>query len=625
MLVPIPGSAQITAPPARPEPVRTQITVNESVASESPASITTLGAPELKRIPGVNLDDRLRMVPGFTLLRRSSSLAANPTTQGISLRGIGSSGTSRTLVLSDGIPLNDPFGGWIYWTRTSPDEVERVEVSRGSTTSVFGDRAMGGAINFISRTPSTARLSLGFEGGNLGTRMPSGSFSQLFRQRWGVTAAVRAFETDGYFIVPRSIRGRVDTPANVRFVAPQVKLDWLAPGQRFSLKSDLLIEERQNGTTLVNNSTGIGSVSGSYSREWLSLLAFHQRQEYRAAFSTISADRNTERITFRQSVPAESVGGAGFATLRRSSLTVLGGGDFLRVDGTSRDWLVPTGARIGGGVQFQRGVFGQADYSWRQLKLFGGSRYHFTGTTSFYSPSSGFSYGFRGGLRVRGSAYRSFRAPTLNELYREFRAGNTTTLANPALLPEKVFGAELGADWVGERSRFSVTMYRNDLSALIGNATLSATPALITRIRRNIGTALARGIEANYRYRLNAWTWETSYLFADSRVATRERIPQIPRHQGNAQLSWTHRGTLLAGGLRAGSLQFEDDRNTQLLPGFALAHLSLAQQFREGVVFTLAVENALNREYLSGFTPAPQIAGPRLVRAGIRWTLGRQP
>ena len=116
--------------------------------------MTTLDSTALQQSPGTNLDDRLRDVPGFSLFRRSSSLAANPTTQGISLRGIGSSGASRTLVLWDGIPANDPFGGWVYWTQFVPDEIARAEISRGAATSIFGDRAMSGAIGIFSRQPA---------------------------------------------------------------------------------------------------------------------------------------------------------------------------------------------------------------------------------------------------------------------------------------------------------------------------------------------------------------------------------------------------------------------------------------------------------------------------------------
>src|SRR6478735_386999 len=105
------------------EPVRTTITVIENLATETPAAVSVLDNKQIRETPGDNLDDRLRTVPGFSLFRRSSSLVAHPTTQGISLRGIGSSGASRTLVIWDSIPASDPFGGWVYWTRFDPDEL----------------------------------------------------------------------------------------------------------------------------------------------------------------------------------------------------------------------------------------------------------------------------------------------------------------------------------------------------------------------------------------------------------------------------------------------------------------------------------------------------------------------
>lgn len=575
-------------------------------------------------MPGVNLDDRLRLIPGFTLLRRTSSLAANPTTQGVSLRGIGSSGTSRTLVLSDGIPLNDPFGGWVYWTRTSPDDVDRVEMSRGATTSVFGDRAMGGTINFLSATPATERLSLGIDGGNAGTVMPYGSYTNLFKNRFGVTGTMRAFDTAGYYIVPETIRGPIDTKSNVRFLAPGIKLDFLGDDQRFTFKSDILTEERDNGTSVTRNSTSLGSLSGNYSRSIgdhnISLLGFHQRQQFHASFSSIGANRQTETLTFEQSVPADATGGAGFANIRHSRFNFIGGGDFLRTSGTSFDYLPTGGQRVGGGTIFQRGMFGQADFTIGGLKLFGGSRYQWTGlqnSSTFYSPSGGFAWG-KNWFRVRGSAYRAFRAPTLNELYREFRVGNTVTQANPALRPEKIFGAEFGADIFLERARFSVTAYRNELSDLIGNVTLSPVPPII-RQRQNIASALSRGVEASFRYGWNNWFFDSSYLLADSRLSSGNRIPQVARSQGSAQLTWQKNYTMISGGVRPSSLQFEDDLNRQLLPGFAVFHIAAQQQVGKGVSFRFAMENAFNRTYLSGFTPQPQIAAPRLWRVGVRW------
>src|SRR5258706_13830662 len=142
------------------EPLRQSVTVIGTITEEVPASITTLGRLQVQAQPGIDLDDRLRAVLGFGLFRRSSGIAANPTTQGISLRGLGSSGARRTLLLWDGIPVNSPFGGWIYWTRLAPEDMERIEISRGASTSVFGDKAMGGAVTTVSRPAEPWHLTL---------------------------------------------------------------------------------------------------------------------------------------------------------------------------------------------------------------------------------------------------------------------------------------------------------------------------------------------------------------------------------------------------------------------------------------------------------------------------------
>src|SRR5438105_2190413 len=163
------------------EPVRTSITVVERVSTEAPANITEVSGAQVQNTAGTNLDDRLRYVPGFSLFRRTSSLVANPTTQGVSLRGIGSSGASRTLVLWEGIPINDPFGGWVYWTRIDPSYIDRVEIDRGASTSVFGDRALSGAIALFSRAPKKLHLLADYSAGNQNTHDFSAGFSNLWR------------------------------------------------------------------------------------------------------------------------------------------------------------------------------------------------------------------------------------------------------------------------------------------------------------------------------------------------------------------------------------------------------------------------------------------------------------
>ncbi len=617
-------AAQTQTPPEppKPEPVKTSITVVDKISTETPANVTVMDATSLQQSPGTNLDDRLRDVPGFSLFRRSSSLVANPTTQGISLRGIGSSGASRTLVLWDGIPANDPFGGWVYWTQFVPSEISRVEISRGAATSVFGDRAMSGAIGIFSRPAEKLHLLAEYETGNQRTHDLSAGFADQWR-RTAISGFARAFHTDGYYIVPANLRGAADRQANVEFATGDIRLDHYTSLGDFFFKSSVLSEERQNGTGITHNSTGMGTVSLRYARQFtsdsVSLLGFYSRDLYHATFDSVTNNRNTDKLTYTQTVPSNGVGAAALWQHHAKKWNVMAGADVDRVEGTSTDHLVPTGLRVGGGTQLQHGVYGQADTSLGPVKLFAGVRHSFAGQDSkFLSPNGGFVVGKKN-LRARGSVYRSFRAPTLNELYREFKAGNTDTLANPALLPETMWGAEAGVDWTGETSTFRATAFRNSLDHLITNVTLSSTPAAIVRQRQNAATALSRGFEAEFRQRLRYFTGELKYLYAESRYVTGFRVAQIPKHQGTAQLTYQRGGTFASAGLRSYTYQFDDDLNQFRLPGYATAQFVARQHLVRSLSAEVALENALNRQFYTAFTPTPNIGAPRLWRVGLRW------
>ena len=608
--------------------LKTTITVNATLSSETPASITSLDQKQIESIPGTNLDDRLRQVPGFSLFRRSSSVVANPTTQGVSLRATGSTGASRTLVLWDSIPINDPFGGWVYWTRIDPGFISDVEINRGASTSIFGDRAMGGSIALFSPIEQRHHLYANYMGGNEYTHDASVGYSDLWGP-WGLTLHSRGFTTDGYYITPEPVRGAVDTKANVRFATGDVNLDYLGIADRLSLHLDILAEERHNGTRLTHNSTGLGTIGLNYSHSWtndqISVLAFHTQEQFHSTFSAVSAGRNFETLTSRQTVPVDDTGGAAYWKHHADSRTVkwntIIGTDLDHTHGFSYDYSYNTHILTpGGGTLLEHGIFGQADVSIGPVRFFGGIRHQFTGQhgDTFVSPNGGMAVGWRQ-FRFRASGYRSFRAPTLNELYRNFRVGNVLTLANSALIPEGLTGVEAGVDWMGEGTRVSLTVFRNDLDNLVDNATLSTSPTLILRQRTNFPAALSRGVEVNVMHRWRRWTAEAGYLYADARLATGQRIPQIPKQQGTAQVTYSFKSTMVSAGVRAFGLQFDDDLNQFLLPGFSVVELAAQQNIARNFSAVASVENLLDRTYLVALTPTPNTGAPLLWRVGLRW------
>jgi len=625
-----PGSL-VQQPDSLSIPLKTTITVNDTLSSESPASITVLGQEQIQIIPGVNLDDRLRQIPGFSLFRRTSGVVANPTTQGVSLRATGSSGASRTLILWDSIPINDPFGGWVYWTRIDPAFVSEADVDRGASTSIFGDRAMGGTISLFSPEPAHDHLFADVVAGNEGTADVSAAYSNVWGP-WGLTLHSRGFTTDGYYVVPPDIRGTADNKANVRFATGEMLLDYVGRADRLSIHLDILAEERHNGTQLTHNSTGLGTVGGHYTHSWtndqISILGFHTQEQFHSTYSSVSATRNSETLTSKQTVPVNDFGGAAYwqhhGTHGVFKWNTIVGADADDTHGISLDYSYSTHILTrSGGTLLEHGVFGQGDISIGPARFFAGIRQQNTGQNgeTFVSPNGGVAVGVRQ-FRFRASGYRSFRAPTLNELYRQFRVGNVLTLANPKLTPEGLTGVEAGFDWGGEKTRVSFSLFHNELDNLIDNATLSMTPTLILRMRQNFPAALSRGIEANISRRWSHWNAEAGYMYADARLSTGQLIPQIPKQQGTAQVTYNRKSTLISAGIRAYGLQFDDDLNQFLLPGFAVVEFAAQQHLTKKLSAVASIENLLDQTYLVALTPTPNTGAPRIWRVGLRWSGG---
>ena len=124
------------------------------------------------------------------------------------------SGASRTLVLSDGVPLNDPFGSWVYWNRIPQAAVDRVEVVRGATGDLYGADALGGVIQVLTFSPDRTRARAAIEGGSYDTFRGS-LFGGVEKNGWGRVGGLRRHHAP---MAPTpwrpKLRGPIDTRAD---------------------------------------------------------------------------------------------------------------------------------------------------------------------------------------------------------------------------------------------------------------------------------------------------------------------------------------------------------------------------------------------------------------------------
>ena len=659
----------VLAPPTLAERVTVTAARTETRLAETAASVVVLEEEEIETAAALGADDLLRQVPGFQLFRRTPGRAANPTAQGASLRGVGASGASRALVLYDGVPLNDPFGGWVYWGRVPREGLGRVEVLRGASSSLYGSGALGGVVQVVPRRADDTQLR--FETSYGTQRTPDASlYAGTQRGRWGLSLSAQTFATGGYVLVDPRERGPVDTPASSRNAYGElyVRRDF-SGGLHLFARPSHYGESRRNGTPLQFNRTHVRQLAAgaawATSRAGLFDLRAHaSTQVFDQSFTSVAPDRASEALTRLQRVPAQGAG-LSFQWSRESGErhALLLGLEASEVRGASDELVYAAGrptSHVGAGGRARAAGFYARDAvrlsdrlvvtpgvrldRWRNYRAQQTTRplgragppavvaFEERAETAF-SPQLSAVFRLSDSLALNATFARAFRAPTLNELYRSFRVGNVVTLADERLRAERLTSGEAGL-FYSPRGRLAVRAgaFWMDVTRTVANVTLSATPALITRRRQNLGRTRTRGFEAEVEQRLaGGWTASAGYLFADARVARfpadpaleGRRVPQVPRQQLSFQVRYSDPERLTFGVQgRASGAQFDDDQNRLRLGGYFTLDAFLSRRLGRGVEAFAAAENLTGRRYDVGRTPVLTLGPPAFVRVGLRLRLG---
>jgi len=545
-----------------------------------PASVAVVSREEIQASPALIADDMLRQVPTFSLFRRTSGLVAQPTTQGVSLRGIGPSGQSRTLVLLDGVPFNDPFGGWVYWSRVPLVSVDRVEITEGTSSSLYGNYAMGGVINIITTRPARRTIELKPQYGT----HSSPKLDFFASDQWNkVSAAVEGsfLDTDGFPIVERLERGPIDNNANVNYKNTTGKIEY-TPSDRLSVfaRAGYFTENRVNGKVGEVNDTRWTTVNGGIRARLaddsdLQARLFVDRQRAHFNFLAVSnaaTTRNSVRLATDQNVPTNGVGGmAQWSKALGSRQVVSAGFDWRWVDGDSvEDAYVATSPlpnplpltqpailsvhRVSGGTQQSLGGFAQDIITpvdklvltlsarvdrWRNYDGHNLENSVATGAPTgnnrpsladkndtVVSPHLGALYHITDRVSAWGAVNSGFRAPTLTELYRQFSVGAVTTFPSSDLGPEHLVGGEAGLNLAPVRDvTIRATWFDNRVTDPIANVTQVASfcssravPAGCAQ-KQNLGKTRVRGVQTDVEYRLGTdWRFSAAYVFDDAKV-----------------------------------------------------------------------------------------------------------
>lgn len=617
------------------------------------------------------VEDALRDVAGLQQFRRSDSRSANATSQGATLRGLGGNASSRALLVLDGVPQSDPFGGWVTWPAFQAIRLSSARVTRGGGSGVYGSGALSGTIELSS-------LDAGQAGGLIGDlsygSRDSVEANVLAGGRLGsgfgfVTASYA--RGDGFIPTVAAQRGSADIAAP--YEQASVALRGVAPlSANTELQASALgFTDRRTRGTILSGNGGTGadaSLRFVHRGRWAWVaLAYLQARKFHSGFVSVNAARSSATQTVDQfNVPSTGLG------TRFEVRPPLGerielrlGADYRRTIGETRELFtyvagMPTRMREAGGDSDTLGAFAELSAERGALTLTGGGRIDrwnirdgrllertlATGALirndrpadrHGWEPTGRIGLAWDAGrVTLRAAAYLGWRLPTLNELYRPFRVGADATAANPALRTERSRGAELGIDWEPvEAISMRATLFSNRLNRAIANVTLGAGPGNFPgvgfvvaggafRQRQNLDAIRSNGFELDAQAHIGSWRLGASYAYADARVRASGvaqgleglHPAQVPRHLASATLGWRW----LSATARYVSKQFEDDGNLRSLRDALTLDAAASIPVTQRLSITLRGENLADTQVDAAISGAGIVerATPRTLWIGVR-------
>jgi outer membrane receptor protein involved in Fe transport len=530
-----------------------------------------------------------------------------------------------------------------------------VEVVRGGASDLYGSSAIGGVINVIPVRPKANSLRLNGSYGSQATTNDS-ALGTLGSGAWSGMFAGSVVATDGYTMIAPEFRGPVDQPSNVHAQNGLAEADRkFGESGRVFLRGLVLNEARHNGTPLQTNGLRLWRYAAGADTDHLTLRFYGSSEHYRQSFSSVAADRASEGLVKVGHDPASELGAqAHWAQPVGHTLLLLVGADTHDVRATDYSQLF-----VGGGGETittsrerQTGAYGEALFTPKNWTLSGSARvdhfsnfdakqFHVPGgftalpTTeeTVFDPRLGISRRVTPWLALNASAFRAFRAPTENELYRGFQVGQQVTKANPNLKSERATGWESGAqinlNRIGSTVRASYfwTQVNRPISAL----TLSTTPTEEILQRQNLGQIESRGVSLDYSIEERWWALTGGYQFADATVTKFAQqpelvgnwIPQVARNMATAQVVLRKpRWGLLSLQGRMSGRQFDDDLNQYLLHGYFRLDAYASHDFGQHAQVYAEGENLFDRAIEVGRTPLLTLGTPREARVGLRLSWG---
>lgn len=638
-----------------------------------PSAIAYISSDELNRLPSQSIDENMKYTSGINVDRPFGIFGKSI----VGIRGVVSSEAGRQLTLVDGIPINKSDGGTVNWNRIIKEDINHIEIQKGPGSSMYGNNAMGGIVNIITKRPYKKGVSATANSFYGSYNSYGGSFNVMQKFIEDIKGAYysvsgKALKSDGYITVPDSLRTNYDTTTFVEEYAINMlaayKWNYYTSmefaynyyddhrGQGIKIKAE-------DGMTADHDThfikTRFKSKTGRINWD---VNAYYQHEKYlkviekmkKESYSLIHVQSNRKDYGLILS---------GNTRLLQHNLSY--GIDYNRgsVDAadkyqTSSDIIINKGimdlyniyfqddfhvlkekvyaiASINYAItQFHSGLFavenptGQTDFMLTDAKTLDAKQW------SGISPKLALQYNFNPHANAYISASRGFRTATLDDMTRTGFINIGYKLANPNLKPETLDNIELGYRFYKNKLTFNSSAYysigKDFMYYVATGESLFGGRKKIYK-KQNISQVEIYGLETSLKYEISEhWRLSANYTYSKSEIKKFEGLEEYegkalsysPENMANLGVFFIKEGFLSSVFANYKSSQFLTEDNFSKIPEVISVDARLTYTFYKGFGAGINAQNIFDVTYL---VSSDQLSLGRFITVELNYRFYTKP
>jgi len=626
-------------------------TKTERKVSDVPASINIITEKDIENSVALSANEILKNVAGLNI-RNSMGLMSVDTSNKVYMRGFGGS-DARSLVLIDGVPMNDPYTGAVDWNQIPMSSIKRIEVVKGSGSSLYGSNAMGGVINIITKKPKEQKTDITLSYGSMNTKI--GSISTTGKVgKFGYFFSGQMAKSDGYITdvatnqKENSIKRGVEREnANIKFTYDIDDTSDITASYIYYHNQDVGALDVPSGYNPYEKT--MHTLQATYAKFFdnlsdMKITIYSKPGENSYDSLKYNATYQTE-LQYKDEGKNDDYGVTAQYTIPIGDHIITAGVDMKNSYAEKKDIYATSGTIFKKGSQDYYGIFAQDEWFInKQFILNIGGRVDYyknhsgemhdevnsidtnyqEKTFNAFSPKIGAVYHATKSTSLRASIGKAFRAPTVSDLYSNWVYYSNVYAGNPNLDPETVISYEIGVDQKIGDGNIHITAYRSDAEDFIYSIDPLDPLSTNYKEKTNVGEVEIQGVEFEVDYTFtDALKVMANYTYNESKIKKFEAnsalegkyLTYIPKNKASVSIEYMNPKiiNIIASGRYVGK-RYSDDANTEssAYESYTLFDLKLSKKITKNSELEVSVDDLFDRGYIEYHNSPGRVVTARL-------------